>query len=108
MTLPGACCIVCHVRRRFHAHGMHLASLRVPRCIVGHREHNAARHDMIRYGFSIRTRTGQRVDNISIMAGSLADAERRVGPEGPPNPNFWYFREGGARPPPGGPTGPPT
>ena len=33
---------------------------------------------MIRYGFSIRTRTGQRVDNISIMAGSLADAERRL------------------------------
>jgi hypothetical protein len=33
---------------------------------------------MIRYGFSIRTRTGQRVDNISIMAGSFADAERRL------------------------------
>lgn len=33
---------------------------------------------MIRYGFSIRTRTGQRVDNISIMAGSQADAERRL------------------------------
>ena len=33
---------------------------------------------MIRYGFNIRTRTGQRVDNISIMAGSLADAERRL------------------------------
>ena len=33
---------------------------------------------MIRYGFTIRTRTGQRVDNISIMAGSLADAERRL------------------------------
>ena len=33
---------------------------------------------MIRYGFNIRTRTGQRVDNISIMAGSQTDAERRL------------------------------
>ena len=33
---------------------------------------------MIRYGFNIRTRTGQRVDNISIMAGSQSDAERRL------------------------------
>jgi hypothetical protein len=33
---------------------------------------------MIRYGFNIRTRTGQRVDNISIMAGSQPDAERRL------------------------------
>ena len=33
---------------------------------------------MIRFGFNIRTRTGQRVDNISIMAGSQADAERRL------------------------------
>ena len=33
---------------------------------------------MIRFGFNIKTRTGQRVDNISIMAGSLADAERRL------------------------------
>ncbi len=33
---------------------------------------------MIRYGFSIKTRTGQRVENISIMAGSQADAERRL------------------------------
>jgi hypothetical protein len=33
---------------------------------------------MIRFGFSIRTRTGQRVENISIMAGSLVDAERRL------------------------------
>jgi hypothetical protein len=33
---------------------------------------------MIRYGFNIRTRTGQRVDNISIIAGSQADAERRL------------------------------
>jgi hypothetical protein len=33
---------------------------------------------MIRYGFSIRTRTGQRVENVSIMAGSLPDAERRL------------------------------
>jgi len=33
---------------------------------------------MVRYGFSIRTRSGQRVENISIMAPSLADAERRL------------------------------
>ena len=33
---------------------------------------------MIRYGFNIRTRTGQRVDNICIMAGNQADAERRL------------------------------
>lgn len=33
---------------------------------------------MIRYGFNIRTRTGQRVDNICIMAGTQADAERRL------------------------------
>jgi hypothetical protein len=33
---------------------------------------------MIRYGFNIKTRTGQRVDNISIMAGSQSDAERRL------------------------------
>jgi hypothetical protein len=33
---------------------------------------------MIRFGFNIKTRTGQRVENISIMAGSLADAERRL------------------------------
>ncbi len=33
---------------------------------------------MLRYGFNIRTRNGQRVDNISIMAQSLADAERRL------------------------------
>jgi hypothetical protein len=33
---------------------------------------------MIRFGFNIKTRTGQRVDNISIMAGSQGDAERRL------------------------------
>jgi hypothetical protein len=33
---------------------------------------------MIRYGFHIKTRTGQRVENISIMAGSQGDAERRL------------------------------
>ena len=33
---------------------------------------------MIRYGFNVRTRTGQRVDNIMIMAPSQADAERRL------------------------------
>ncbi|MEO8675027.1 MAG: hypothetical protein ABI569_05575 [Casimicrobiaceae bacterium] len=33
---------------------------------------------MIRYGFNIKTRTGQRVENISIMAGTQRDAERRL------------------------------
>jgi hypothetical protein len=33
---------------------------------------------MIRYGFNIRTRSGQRVDNIQIMAATLDDAERRL------------------------------
>ena len=33
---------------------------------------------MVRYGFNIRTHTGQRVENISIMAASQADAERRL------------------------------
>jgi hypothetical protein len=33
---------------------------------------------MIRFGFNIRTRTGQRVDNISIMAATQGDAERRL------------------------------
>ena len=33
---------------------------------------------MIRYGFNIRTKTGQRVDNIQIMAANLPDAERRL------------------------------
>ena len=33
---------------------------------------------MIRYGFSIRTRSGQRVENISILAVTREDAERRL------------------------------
>jgi len=33
---------------------------------------------MTRYGFNVRTRTGQRVDNILIMAASQQDAERRL------------------------------
>jgi len=33
---------------------------------------------MTRYGFSIRTKTGQRVDSISIMAQCIEDAERRL------------------------------
>ncbi len=33
---------------------------------------------MTRYGFSIRTKSGQRVDNISIMALCQEDAERRL------------------------------
>ena len=33
---------------------------------------------MVRYGFNIRTRLGQRVDNIQIMAATIQDAERRL------------------------------
>ena len=33
---------------------------------------------MIRYGFTIRTRTGQRIENVSIIAGSTRDAARRL------------------------------
>jgi len=33
---------------------------------------------VIRFGFTIRTRSGQRVDNISIMAATRDDAERRL------------------------------
>jgi hypothetical protein len=33
---------------------------------------------MIRYGFNVRTRSGQRVDNILIMAASQNDAQRRL------------------------------
>ena len=33
---------------------------------------------MNRYGFNVKTRSGQRVDNIIIMAASRDDAERRL------------------------------
>jgi len=33
---------------------------------------------MTRYGFNIKTRTGQRVDNICIMAANQGEAERRL------------------------------
>jgi len=33
---------------------------------------------MVRYGFSIRTRHGQKVENIQIMAPTQGDAERRL------------------------------
>ena len=33
---------------------------------------------MTRFGFNIKTRTGQRVDNICILAANRADAERRL------------------------------
>jgi hypothetical protein len=39
---------------------------------------SAGGFDVTRYGFSIRTKTGQRVDNISIMASCQDDAERRL------------------------------
>ena len=33
---------------------------------------------MNKFGFSIRTRSGHKVENISIMAATLADAEKRL------------------------------
>jgi hypothetical protein len=36
------------------------------------------REVMTRFGFNIRTRSGQRVDNICIMAANREDAERRL------------------------------
>lgn len=33
---------------------------------------------MIRYGFNIKTKQGQRVENILIMAATANDAERRL------------------------------
>jgi len=33
---------------------------------------------MVRYGFKIRTKSGQRVENIQIVAACLDDAERRL------------------------------
>jgi len=33
---------------------------------------------MVRFGFSLKTRSGQRVENIMIMAESQDDAERRL------------------------------
>jgi hypothetical protein len=33
---------------------------------------------MMRFGFNVRTRYGQRVDNIQIMAATQSDAERRL------------------------------
>jgi hypothetical protein len=38
----------------------------------------SGRHLVIRYGFNIRTKHGQRVDNIQIMAATQTDAERRL------------------------------
>jgi hypothetical protein len=39
---------------------------RMGRCVV------------VRYGFNIKTKHGQRVENILIMAASIDDAERRL------------------------------
>ena len=33
---------------------------------------------MTRFGFNIKTRSGQRVDNICILAANQTDAERRL------------------------------
>src|SRR5512143_1821796 len=39
---------------------------------------NTGGGNMIRFGFSLKTRSGQRVENIMIMAPTQADAERRL------------------------------
>jgi hypothetical protein len=36
------------------------------------------RRVVIRYGFNIKTKQGQRVENILIMAATMSDAERRL------------------------------
>jgi hypothetical protein len=36
------------------------------------------RHHVIRFGFNIKTKHGQRVENIQIMAATQTDAERRL------------------------------
>jgi hypothetical protein len=33
---------------------------------------------MVRFGFNIKTKQGQRVENILIMAATIDDAERRL------------------------------
>ena len=33
---------------------------------------------MLKYGFSIRTRSGQKIDGIAIMGRDQADAERKL------------------------------
>jgi hypothetical protein len=38
----------------------------------------AREEGMIRFGFQIRTKSGQRIDNISIIAATQPDAERRL------------------------------
>jgi hypothetical protein len=45
---------------------------------AGSRGASARRLGMVRFGFSIKTRSGQRVDHIMIMAATQADAERRL------------------------------
>jgi hypothetical protein len=40
--------------------------------------HPKGRNFVIRYGFNIRTKQGQRVENILIMAATVNDAERRL------------------------------
>jgi hypothetical protein len=40
--------------------------------------HGKGRHFVIRYGFNIKTKHGQRVENILIMAATQNDAERRL------------------------------
>ena len=40
--------------------------------------HRKGRLFVIRYGFNIKTKHGQRVENILIMAATLDDAERRL------------------------------
>ncbi len=64
--------------RGFVQAGTGLAPYDAPARVAGSEYNEEAEHAMIRYGFTIRTRTGQRIENVSIIAGSASDAERRL------------------------------
>jgi hypothetical protein len=50
----------------------------VPSRRIGTRAVQKGRIDVIRFGFNIKTKQGQRVENILIMAATQDDAERRL------------------------------
>src|SRR6188472_1944207 len=58
---------------------LHKGTPRAPiRCPPQQRASIEEESTMLRYGFTIRTRMGQRVENVSIIAASQVDAERRL------------------------------
>jgi hypothetical protein len=58
--------------------GTGLAPYDAPARVAGSEHKEEGEYAMIRYGFTIRTRAGQRIENVSIIAGSASDAERRL------------------------------